>query len=75
LNEEKLQDNDILVCDPASLKNYIDKKAISKHRILLYLENRTEYAQFRTYNPRAFMKPFSSYRAVKMLLQELYLTK
>ena len=75
VDEEKLQENDILVCDPAALKSYIDKKVISKHKIYLHLENRTEYAQFRTYNPKAFMKPFSSYRAVKMILQELYLSK
>jgi CheY-like chemotaxis protein len=75
MNEETLQENDILVCDPEALKNYINKKAISKHRVFLYLENRSEYAQFRAINPKAFMKPFSAYRVVKMLMQELYLAK
>lgn len=72
---ETLKESDILFCDPRGIKPFMDKKAISKHRVFLYLENRTDYAQFRDLKPRAFMKPFSAHRVVRMVLQDLYFPK
>ncbi|MCP5047085.1 MAG: hypothetical protein GY940_07920, partial [bacterium] len=65
--------NDILLCDVPVLKNYIKKNAVTGNHIYLFLEHRADYAQFRDYNPRAFMRPISAHRIVKLMLKELYL--
>lgn len=76
MDKEKPEENDIILCDTLALQEYLDRKAVSaKHRLYLYLENRMDYAPFRTYSPKAFMKPLSGFRVVKLLLQELYLQK
>lgn len=71
----QLSENDFLVCDPVKLKGIIEAKALKTSRIFLYLESRADFAQFRSYNPRVFMAPFSGFRIVRMLLKELYLHK
>lgn len=71
----KLSENDFLVCDTVKLKQLIVDKTLNTGRIFLYLESRADFPQFRAYNPRVFMTPFSGFRIVRMLLKELYLHK
>lgn len=73
LDKEKPDPTDILLCDTEVLQGYIDKRSLSARRILLYLENRMDYAPFRSLNCKVFMRPISGYRIVKLLLQDLFL--
>lgn len=70
-----LKDSDLLVADPPGLRSYINRQALATNRIFLYLESRVDFAPFRSYNPKAFIKPLSGYRLVRLLLDELYLPR
>jgi|GEM_PF-537711 len=70
-----LKDTDFFICDPPYLKDFIDHMKLKTTRIFLYLENRLDFAPFRSLNPRAFVKPFSGCRVIRMLLQELFINK
>jgi len=71
----QLEPTDILLCDSTSLKDYINKKQLGTSRIFVLLENRSEFGTFKAYNPKSFTRPVSVYRAVKLMLQELYLIR
>ncbi len=73
LDKEKPETTDILLCDTEVLQGYIDKRSLSARRILLYLENRMDYAPFRSLNCKVFMRPISGHKIVKLLLKDLYL--
>ncbi|MGE5343802.1 MAG: hypothetical protein ACM3SY_20220 [Candidatus Omnitrophota bacterium] len=75
IDEKKLRETDLLVCDAESLREYIDSRTLKTKRLCLYLENRSDFAPFRAYNPKVFMKPFSAYRVLRVVLQELYIQK
>lgn len=70
---EQIKASDIILCDVPVLKTYVEKKVIAGNRIYMYLENRSEYASYRDYKPKAFMQPISAHRVIKMILKELYL--
>lgn len=74
-DQEKLTDHDIFVCDTDVLKEYSRTQSMTNRKIYLYLEHRADFAQYRDLNPKAFMKPISGHRLVKMILKELYLHK
>lgn len=73
LDKETPETTDILLCDTEILQGYMDRRSLSARRILLYLENRMDYAPFRSLNCKVFMRPISSYKIVKLLLKDLYL--
>lgn len=75
LDAQELRDTDMLVTDPPSLRGYINRQALATSRIFLFLESRVDFAPFRSYNPRAFMRPLSGYRLVRLLLNELFLLR
>ena len=75
MDSHDLKDTDIFICDSPALKAYVEKNLVKTCRIFLYLENRMDFAQFRSLNPRALVKPFSGYRLLRMLLSELYINK
>ncbi len=74
-SEKELQPTDILICDSPSLKEYVKRKQIGKQRIYLCLESRADYTAFQDFHPKAFMKPISLYRVIKLILSELYMPK
>jgi hypothetical protein len=69
---EELEEEDILLCDPVTLKSFI-LKSVLPSKLFLFLDNISEFESFKTYNPRPFLKPFSAYRIMKEILKELYL--
>jgi hypothetical protein len=71
----RLTQTDILLCDSFILKNYIKRKALSTHRVFVLLENRSEFTHFKSLNLRAFFRPISIHRVLKLILQELYLLR
>ncbi|MCP5107043.1 MAG: hypothetical protein GY950_26900 [bacterium] len=73
LDKEQPEASDILICDTDILHDYVDKRTLSVRRIFLYLENRMDYAPFRELLPKAFMRPLSGYRVVKLVLKDLFL--
>jgi len=73
LEETELQPTDILVCDSTSLRNYMNSNSLNTNRIFVLLANRSEFASLKSLNPRAFFLPFSIYRVLKLVLQELFL--
>ena len=73
LDKVQPEATDILVCDTDILQGYMDKRTVSARRIFLYLENRMDYTPFRALNAKAFMRPISGYRIIKLILQDIYL--
>lgn len=69
---EEVDEEDMLLCDPVSLKNFILKNVLPS-KLFLFLDNISEFESFKTYNPRPFLKPFSAHRIIKEILKELYL--
>lgn len=74
-DDPPLEPTDILLCDSATLKEYIDQGKLNTKRIFVLLDSRSEFANYKSLNPRAFFRPFSMYRVVKLILQELYLLR
>lgn len=70
-----LEYTDILLCDSRALKEYIEQNNLNTKRIFVLLDNRSEFATFKSLNPRAFFRPFSVYRVIKLILQEMYLLR
>jgi hypothetical protein len=65
--------SDILLCDAQSFKTMAKKNSFkTKHRFL-FLDKISEFAEFKLYNPRFFVKPYSYYRILKDILNELFL--
>ncbi|MCP4217785.1 MAG: hypothetical protein GY765_24300 [bacterium] len=75
VNDLHLEDTDILLCDSAALKNYIDKKILGTRRIFVMLKQKEEYNLFKDLNPRSFQEPISLFRIFKQLLHDLYLPR
>ncbi len=71
----ELEPTDMLFCDSQALRNYINSGTLNTKRVFVLLENRNEFNNFKAINPKSFIRPVSVYRAVKMILQELYLVK
>jgi len=71
----QLRKTDIFVCDSAILRDYIKRNALATTRVFVLMENRSEFAQFKSLNPRAFFMPLSIHRVLKLILQELYLLR
>jgi hypothetical protein len=72
LDDMNLSQTDILLCDSDTLKEYIDQKKLITSRIFVLLNDRSEFNTFKNYNPRTFLRPVSSYRTLRLILQELY---
>lgn len=73
VTENQLRDTDILLTDAEALRDLILQGKLLPAKIYLFLEDLTGYADFKSYNPRNFVKPFVYYRIVKEILQEIYL--
>ncbi len=68
-----LTEEDMLLCDTVTLKDFIIKNTLPSRKLFLFLDNISEFESFKTYNPRPLVKPFSAYRIMKELLKEIYL--
>jgi hypothetical protein len=75
VDERRLIQTDILLCDSHILKSYIKRKTLYTNRIFVLLENRAEFTHYKFVNIRAFFRPISIYRVLKLILQELYLLR
>ena len=75
VDDPQLTQTDILLCDSHILRDYIKRKALSTNRIFVLLENRSEFTHFKSFNLRAFFRPISVNRVIKLILQELYLLR
>lgn len=69
---EEVNEEDMLLCDTITLKDFI-LKGVLPSKLFLFLENISEFENFKTYNPRPFLKSLSAYRIMKEILKELYL--
>ena len=70
---DDVDEEDMLLCDTVTLKDFILKNTLPSQKLFLFLENISEFESFKPYNPRPFLKPFSSYRIIKEILKEIYL--
>jgi hypothetical protein len=70
---DELDEEDMLLCDTVTLKDFILKNTLPSQKLFLFLENISEFESFKTYNPRPFLKPFSAHRIIKEVLKEIYL--
>jgi hypothetical protein len=66
-------EEDILLCDTVTLKDFIIKNTLPSHKLFLFLDSISEFESFKIYNPRPLVKPFSAYRIMKEVLKEIYL--
>ncbi len=72
IDPDKLENNDILLCDSIRLKAYIGNHALKTANIFLLLENNFEFASFKKFNPKFFVKPLSLNKIAVQLYQNLY---
>lgn len=68
-----LAEEDMLLCDTVTLKDFILKNTLPSRKLFLFLDNISEFESFKTYNPKPLVKPFSAYRIMKEVLKEIYL--
>lgn len=68
-----VEDEDVLLCDTVTLKDFILKNTLPSQKLFLFIEDISEFESFKPYNPRPFLKPFSAYRIIKEILKEIYL--
>ncbi len=72
-NEPQMKEMDILLCDPEMLREFLLRGLTLPQRIYLFLDKSEGFAEFKAYNVRTFVFPFSFYRIIKDILQSLYL--
>ncbi|MCP5104876.1 MAG: hypothetical protein GY950_15930 [bacterium] len=72
-DSDEVEEEDMLLCDTVTLKDFILKNTLPSQKLFLFLENISEFESFKPYNPRPFLKPFSAYRIMKEVLKEIYL--
>lgn len=70
---DQLAEDDMLLCDTVTLKDFILKNTLPSQKLFLFLDKISEFDSFKTYNPRPFLKPFSAYRIMREVLKEIYL--
>jgi len=70
---DDVEDEDVLLCDTVTLKDFILKNTLPSQKLFLFIEDISEFESFKPYNPRPFLKPFSAYRIIKEILKEIYL--
>lgn len=75
VNETHLHPTDILLADPVPMREMMKNNTLNAKRLFLFMDSRNEYSPFKALNPKSFTRPFSVYKAVKMVFQELYLLK
>lgn len=68
-----LAEEDMLLCDTVTFKDFILKNTLPSRKLFLFLDNISEFESFKSYNPRPLVKPFSAYRIMKEVLKEIYL--
>jgi hypothetical protein len=73
VNQENTREEDMLLCDADALNDLILQGKVIPRKIYIFLEKAAAFAAFRSYNPRSFVQPFSFYRIVREILQNLYL--
>jgi len=73
ISKNSLKRTDRLICDTFILKQLAEKKAITTDKIYLFLENRVDFAPFREFAPKVFMKPLSGHRVIRLIMQDLFL--
>ncbi len=69
----ELQDHDVLLCDPESLKDRMFLGKPMPGQVFLFLNKPTEIIPFKDINPRSLIAPFSYYRITKEILSRLLL--
>jgi hypothetical protein len=67
------REGDLLVCDSETFKDFILKNEIPSQKLFLFLDKRSDFSTFKSYNPRPLVKPFSAYRIIKEILKDLYI--
>jgi hypothetical protein len=72
-NDFQMNDNDILLCDLEMLKQLTGMNKSLPPKIYLFMEHLEGFSEFKSLNTKNFMQPFSFYRIVKEILQNLYL--
>jgi len=72
-DEEVINGSDILFCDARSFKEIVKKNIFPTEYIFLFLEKITDFAEFKSYNPRFYVKPYSFNRILRDILKELFL--
>lgn len=72
IDEKNPSSDDILLCDADSLNDLILLGKTIPEKIFIFLEKVANFAAFRSYKPRTFVKPFSFYRITREILQNLY---
>lgn len=69
----QMKDTDTLLCDGQMMKELILTGKSMPPTIYLFLENLEGFSEFKSYNPKTFVQPFTYYRIVKDILGALYL--
>jgi hypothetical protein len=70
---DQWQEGDLLLCDPDTLKEFILKNTLPSKKLFLLLETRSDFSNYKSYNARPLMKPFSAYKVFKEILKEIFI--
>jgi hypothetical protein len=72
-NDFQVNDNDTLLCDLEMLQFLTANNKPLPPKIYLFMEQLEGFAEFKDLNTKNFVQPFSFYRIVKEILQNLYI--
>ncbi len=70
---DQWQAGDILVCDQDTLKEFILKNTLPGKKLFLLLEKEADISNYKSYNARLLLRPFSVYMVFKEILKEIFL--
>jgi len=68
-----INNTDIIFCDAESFKEMLQQGDFPTKYVFLFLNKISEFAEYKSHNPRFFVKPYSFFRILKDILSELFL--
>lgn len=69
--DTQIHETDILFCDAESFKGFLKQNTFPTEYLFLFLNKISEFSEFKSYNPKFFVKPYSLFRIVRDILKEL----
>ncbi len=72
-DETDINETDILFCDAESFIVFTKKNVFPTEYLYLFLDKISEFSEYKSYNPKFFVKPYSFARILRDILKELFL--
>ena len=72
-DETDIKETDILFCDAESFNVFTKQNVFPTEYLYLFLDKISEFSEYKSYNPKFFVKPYSFARILRDILKELFL--